>query len=124
MYKYITIVILALGVSGGIYASYKHVQNLASELEATKIEAARANQALVTIKTQIAVLEQQQQEFSQETQAINIEYNNVRNELESLRGREDVVLARPTLVERMINRSFEEQQQRLVCLTEGSCTQN
>lgn len=102
------------------YSNYR-IESLNQQLAMSRVEASQTLEQLQELQEAIEKVEQQRQEFENKTAEINRQYREVRTELEGMRGREATVLARPTLVERLINRSFQAQQRQLTCLTEGSC---
>lgn len=100
---------------------HSRIESLNQELAESRLIAQQSVIQLQELQSAISRVQQERLVFEAETAELNRQYRQVRDELESMRGREATVLARPTLVERMINRSFQAQQRSITCLTEGLC---
>lgn len=61
--------------------------------------------------------------FEEGTAVIDERINQEIQDLQNKKGRESTIVARPGLVENLINKSFKEQQEAIVCITEGTCEQ-
>ena len=98
------------------------IEYLGNNLREAEVAAEQAQSNLSELQSAVSRVQEQQVSFNSRTIEIDREFNEMKTELEgSARGREDVVMQRPTLVQRMVNRAFQEQQQKIACLTDGSC---
>tara|TARA_Y100001963_G_C6468911_1_gene303566 strand:- start:18 stop:389 length:372 start_codon:yes stop_codon:yes gene_type:complete len=109
--KIIAILIILMTVGGYLY--YTEIESHAETRAELKIQ----EKAKETLVKSIKDSERERRAVESEVERLNLESTQQRRELSSLRDREDVVLAKPGLVEIKINKSFKKSQELLACLT-------
>lgn len=75
----------------------------------------------LAIKYSDTVVESKQ--LNEKISESNLKLRETETYLEGFMGREDTVKAKPVLVEKMIQKSYKEREQRLECLTGGLCSE-
>lgn len=111
---------LVLAAGGAMYYLNSKVNSLSAELALSRSQTALAINQYSELETRVLAIQETTQEFERENRELITQYTETRRELESMRGREQTVVARPGLVESKINDSFQEQQLRLACITGDS----
>lgn len=104
-------VLLFISLLGYLY--YNEIINHGS----TKKELASVQTELLNIKEKISKLDKDRVEVETKLSSIVLDVNKDIRELESFKGRESVLMAKPGLVEIKINKSFSSTQQQLACAT-------
>jgi hypothetical protein len=83
----------------------------------TKAELKIAATTLVDLELKVLQTKVDQTTFQQVNSKTQTEFLKVKRDLESMKGRESTVLAKPGLVQNLINKSFKKDQLALACLT-------
>ena len=120
IYIYIVVAVIMLGMAGTIYYLYDDNKDLAADkatLEAanTLLEGEKKALQDKLDKAQTSVLE-----LSIQSTKNQIEANKANKELENAKSRNNIVLAKPTLIEKMANKATEKVFKEIECLT-GDC---
>lgn len=109
--KIIVILIILMGIGGYLY--YTEIESHAE----TRADLAVQSRAKEALAQSIKDSERERRAVENEVKEITLEATELKRELSSLRNREDVVLAKPGLVEIKINKSFNKTQRLLACIT-------
>lgn len=120
MYIYIAIVIIMLGMGGTIYYLYDDNKDLAADKAALEIRNSLLEGEKKALQEKFDKAQADNQALSLENLKSQIEANRKNKELEEAKNRNNVVLARPTLVEKMANKATEKVFKEIECLT-GDC---
>jgi septal ring factor EnvC (AmiA/AmiB activator) len=102
-----------IGFLSVAYLYKKQVEE--NTLQQTQIIALQTN--LNNLYERIAEEQKRHTELQNEKQKVQQEFNKTKTELDKFKGRESVVAARPTLVQRQIQRSFDEFVKSINCAT-------
>ena len=111
MFKLQLIAILVIALSSVGIGAYWYVSNLQKQLQISRANEAKLQQAVATNEETIKVLQRDFQAATQELQKVNDEFAAIRKQNQNLIGkleRHDLGLlgeAKPVLVERIINRA-------------------
>lgn len=116
-YLYIGIALVMLAMAGTISFLYRDVQSKAAEI-------AVKEQQLATATAHIKALEERREQdqkqiltISLENQASLLEVNRIREMLEDAKSRNNVVVAKPVLVEKLANRATKKVFDNLECIS-------
>jgi len=82
--------------------------------------------SLLATRELVSKVRQEQLDFEKSATSVRASVNKNKRELEALKGREEVVLKKLSLIELRINKSFTKSQNDLACITGDAtlCTQN
>ena len=90
---------------------------LANSLIETKAKLEITEQTLAALATQVSSVMTKQAEFVVTSNNITSSFRKQERDLEQLKNREEVVLAKRSLVQLRINKAFEKDQLELACIT-------
>lgn len=120
MYIYITVAVIMLGMAGTIYYLYDDNKDLAADKATLEAANSLLEGEKKALQEKIDTAQASILSLSIENTKNQIEANKVNEELEKAKSRNNVVLARPTLVEKMANKATEKVFKEIECLT-GDC---
>ena len=83
----------------------------------TKAQLTTAVAEIDKIRQDLDQMKADQAQISEQSRDLQLELNAAKRELDQFRGRESTVLAKPGLVERLINKSFNDLQNEIACAT-------
>lgn len=109
----LVIILLILGLKYLDFQRVKAVEALEQEKAALVIQTQRAE----ALEKRILDIFNESKVFEKTALDINNKYAKAQRDLETLRGRETTVVAKPTLVALKINKAYEKRQKELACLT-------
>lgn len=116
-YVYIAIAATLLSLSGAAYVLYADNKKLSAELSLA-IEAREAAKAeLNNLRT---ALSRVQEDYRENRNALR----RTEQYLEAMKGREATVVAKPKLVEKLIQKAVSEREKQFECATGGLCEES
>jgi uncharacterized protein YlxW (UPF0749 family) len=116
---WIGIILFVALLSVGYLYKQKVEENV---LQQTQINALQSS--LLILSEQIANEQKRHTQLQAEKRQVQQDFNKVKTELDNFKGRQSVVAAKPTLVQRQIQRSFDQFGKSISCETgdETRCT--
>lgn len=109
-----TLIMASIGIIGILdHKRVELVKALEKETAALIIQEQRAQ----ALETRLLEVFKESQKFEKTALDINNKYTKSQRDLDALRGREQTIVSRPTLVALRINKAYEKRQKELACLT-------